>query len=176
MQVDMLIKRAVGVILLVLGLVGAGFLVYHLGRDLTIWVLGRHTPAYVTETWVERTEASTEATLEFRYYLKYVFETRGGTVVTTTKPVSVTEWGGALPRAREAPAEPPSFVKEQTLAQEHPIDVIYFTLYPQHNRIDDSRYVPLLLLTYVPVIGITLALLVLGRHLAGLDVRLLREA
>lgn len=171
-----IIKRIVGAVLLLLGLAGAGFLAYYLGRDLAIWVLGRHTPAYVTEKWVERTEASIEETLEFQYYLEYVFETRWGTVVTTTKPVSVKEWGGALPRARKAPIETPSFVKDQTLAQEQPIDVVYFLLYPKHNRIDDSRYVPLLLFTYVPVVGITLALLALGRHLTGLDIHLLRKA
>lgn len=171
-----LFKRVGGIILLILGLAGAGFLVYQLGRDLTIWVLGRHAPAYVTEKWVERTETSTEEQLEFNYYLEYVFETRRGAVVTTTKPVSVNEWGGTLPPARKIPEEPPSFVANQSLVQDRPIDVVYFPLYPRHNRIDDSRYVPFLLLTYVPVIGITFALLALGQYLTGFHIRFSRKA
>jgi hypothetical protein len=96
--------------------------------------------------------------------------------VTTTKPVSVNEWGGTLPPARKIPEEPPSFVANQSLEQDRPIDVVYFPLYPRHNRIDDSRYVPFLLLTYVPVIGITFALLALGQYLTGFHIRFSRKA
>jgi len=170
-RLGLIVKRAIGVILLVLGLGAAGFVAYYLGRDLTIWILGRHTPAYVTDKWVERTATHADGTLEFNYYVEYVFETRSGTVLTTTKPVSVNEWGGAMPQPRQVPDEQPSWLVGRKLAQERPIDIIYFPLYPRHNRIDDSRFVPFLLVTYVPIIGVMIALLALGCHLSGLDAR-----
>ncbi len=170
-----IVRRVIGALFLLTGLAGMIFLACYLSRDLTIWIFGRHTPAYVTEKWVERTEASTDEELEFNYFLEYVYRTHAGKVLTATKSVSVREWGGALPRLRVEDADKPVWLGEKMLAQEEPVDVVYFPLYPAHNRIDDSRFVPLLLLSYVPLVGITLALLALGRFWLELDPHLLRR-
>jgi hypothetical protein len=46
-----------------------------------------------------------------------------------------------------------------------PIAVTYFPLYPAHNRLDESRSVPILACTHVPFVVLGDALLVLGPQL-----------
>ncbi len=40
--------------------------------------------------------------------------------------------------------------REPCLEKGGSIDVVYFPLFPRHNRIDDSRFVPALACAYIP--------------------------
>jgi len=121
-----------GILLFVLGLASLGFLIYSLGNDLSIWVLGRHTQAEVIELVATRTSQADEGDLTFSYSVKYRFATPGGQVIVDTARVDVLEWGA--------------------LTEGGPIDVVYFPLYPQHNRVDESRFVSVLACAYIPFV------------------------
>lgn len=136
-------RTAAAILLLIIGLVCLGFLVYSLANDLSIWVLGRHTQAEVMELGVIRTSQADEGELTFDYFVKYRFSTPGGEVIVDTVLLDVREWGA--------------------LTEGGPVDVVYFPLYPQHNRVDESRYVTVLACAYIP-----LAMLAWGTLGAGL--------
>jgi hypothetical protein len=138
-------RAFLGVFLLVLGLVGLGLLLYSLVMDLSIWVLGRHTEAEVVELWVERTGASEEGELTFDYFVRYRFLTPNGQVIVDTSQLDVREWGA--------------------LNKGGPLDLIYFPLYPPHNRVDESRFVSVLACAYVPLILVGWACLAVGWYL-----------
>lgn len=140
--------RAVGrtiaaILLLLVGLACLGYLAYSLANDLSIWVLGRQTEAEVMELGVIRTNEAEEGELTFDYFVKYRFSTPGGQVIVDTVLLDVREWGA--------------------LTEGGPVDVVYFPLYPQHNRVDESRYVTVLACAYIP-----LAMLAWGALGAGL--------
>jgi hypothetical protein len=46
-------KKLAGVLLLVTGLACLAFTLVNLARDLSLWVLGRHTTAEVVDLWIE---------------------------------------------------------------------------------------------------------------------------
>lgn len=146
-----------GGLLLIISLVCLAFLAVLLARDLSIWVLGRHTTAEVVDLWVERTSEEGAAELTFDYYVQYQFEASNGQVVTRTAIMAALEWSG--------------------IGIGSPVDVVYFTLYPAHNRLDDSRYIPVLACAYVPLVFLCLAGLMAGRHFLGKDfIRWLKES
>jgi hypothetical protein len=153
-------KPLVGMLVLAFGLICLTFLVVNLTRDISIWVLGRHTTAEVVDLWLERTSEDGATELTFRYHVQYQFTAPNGQVVTGTSGVSGTEWSG--------------------LTQGSPVAVAYFPLYPAHNRLDDSRLIPFLACTYVPLAFLGWAGLVAGWRLvrpdpAGLKLPLLTE-
>jgi hypothetical protein len=51
------------------------------------------------------------------------------------------------------------------LATAGDVSVIYFPLYPAHNRLEESRFIPLLACTYVPLLIAGGIMLLLGRQL-----------
>ena len=135
-----------GGLVLVVALIVAALLALQLARDLAIWVLGREVKAEVVDIWVEQLGEQDEGELEFEYYLQYSFTARSGETITKTTTVSASEWAGGSEEGGQ-------------------IDVVYFPSYPQHNRLDDARYVPLLACSYVPALLIAGALLVAGWQL-----------
>jgi hypothetical protein len=138
-------KTAVALLLLIVGLACLGFLVYSLANDLSIWVLGRHAEAEVMELGVISTNDVEEGELTFDYFVKYRFATPGGQVVVDTVLLDVREWGA--------------------LTEGGPLDVVYFPLYPQHNRVDESRYVTVLACAYIPLVLLTWGILGAGLYL-----------
>ncbi len=133
------------VLLLILGLACTGFLLYNLAKDLSIWVLGKHTVAEVVELWVVRTSGNEEGELTFDYYVRYRFSTPGGQEIIDASTLGVTEWGA--------------------LSEGSPIEVVYFPLYPQHNRVDEARFVTLLACAYLPLAVFAWATLGVGWYM-----------
>jgi hypothetical protein len=130
-----IMKRIGGVFLLGIGLVVLAFTLYFAAQDFPLWVFGKHTKAEVVEIWVERVgeaQERDEGELKFDFYVRYQFTTPGGRVITKTTKASATEWSGMW---------------EGLL-----IDVVYFPLFPQLNRLDDSRWILFLSCTYIPLI------------------------
>lgn len=134
-----------GAVLFLAGLVLGLFLVYYLARDLSIWVLGRHIAATVDEVYVEQIGNKTEGEIDFRYYARYHFTTPGGQTVADTTRLDVREWGA--------------------LQEGGPLDIVYFPLYPAHNRLEERRFMPVLACAYLPLIVLTWMALGLGWYL-----------
>jgi len=179
-----ILKRAAGGLLLALAAVLLGSLLFALGQDLALWVFGQPATAYVVERWAEPVGDPDAAELDFRYYVRYRFQTPEGQVVTSAKAVSAQEWAGvgfsSQGRAAvdeydgeaEGPAAP--VYREQEHLTENTsggllnlgqVSVVYFPLYPAHNRIEESRYVPMLACTYLPFLVLAGAGLLAARHL-----------
>jgi hypothetical protein len=140
-----LVKTVSGGLLLILGLLCLGLLIYSLVTDLSLWVLGRRTEAEVLDLWVERTSESDAQELTFEYFASYRFSTPGGKVITSSSRLDVREWGA--------------------LEMGGDVVVVYFPLYPQHNRVDESRFVPVLACAYLPLIVVAWASLGVGWYL-----------
>ncbi len=134
-----IVKIVFGALLLIIGLGAAGFTLTNLAEDLSLWIFGRKTTGYVTDRTAECTGGEDgEGEMTCEYFIQYEFLASSGEVITRTTGVAAQEWtsiGGP--------------------EQGSPVAVIYFPPYPQHNRLDDTRYIVLLLLGYLPfaVIG-----------------------
>ena len=164
-----LLRTLVGSVLLTAGLGCLTFLVVNLATDLSVWILGRRTTAEVVAAWVEETSEENATEQTFEYFVRYRFSTSSGEVFTRTTRVGVQEWGGL---GMSGPVE--AIYQKQQKVPTHgvrgeglSIAVVYFPPYPAHNRLDDSRFVPLLACTYVPLIGLGWAGLAAGRNLLG---------
>jgi hypothetical protein len=138
-------KTVVGALSLVLGLVCLTMLVVNLGRDLSIWVLGRRITAKVVDSRYEMVDVADGAEFTARYFITYEFTTPAGKIITGTSQLGGMEWSA--------------------LGVGSPVDIAYFPLYPAHNRLDDTRFVLLLAITYVPIVFLTWAGLTLGCYL-----------
>jgi hypothetical protein len=138
-------RKIAGVLLLILGLLCLGLLVYGLVTDLSIWVLGRRTVAEVVDLWVERTSESDAQEITFEYFVRYRFSTTGGRTLTSSSRLDAREWS--------------------SLENGGDLSVVYFPLYPQHNRVDEARFVPMLACAYLPLLVVTWASLGVGWYL-----------
>jgi hypothetical protein len=138
-------KMVAGVLLLILGLLCTGILVYGLVTDLSIWVLGRRTMAEVVDLWVERTSESDAQELTFEYFASYRFTTPGGKTITSSSRLDVREWG--------------------SLEKGGDVSVVYFPPIPRHNRVDEARFVPMLACAYLPLVVVAWASLGVGWYM-----------
>lgn len=138
-------RTVVGVLVLVFGLVCLTLLVVNLARDLSLWVLGRRVTAQVVDSRYEMIDVADGAEFTARYFITYEFTTPAGKVVTGTSQLGGMEWSA--------------------LGVGSPVDIVYFPLYPSHSRLDDTRFILLLAITYLPLIFLTWAGLTLGCYL-----------
>ena len=164
-----LLRTLVGSALLTIGLGCLAFITINLATDLSIWVLGRRTSAQVVAAWAEETSGENATEQTFEYFVRYRFSTSSDEVFTRTTRVGVQEWGGlgmggpvgaVYQEQRKVPTHSVGGLKGG-----RSVAVVYFPLYPAHNRLNDSRFAPLLACTYVPLIGLGWAGLAAGRNL-----------
>lgn len=181
-------KRLLGGLFLACGTICLVLTVFYLARDLSLWILGRRTTGQVVEMWSEQTSADDQQERTFRYFLRYEFATPDGRVFTRSTSVAPQEWVGLGRGAQQGPGGSGLLPDESGMAsgvyQEQanvppatigglevgrPIDVVYFPLYPAHNRLDESRLIPVLVLAYVPFVALSLVGLRGGLHLMRAD-------
>lgn len=162
-------KALAGVLLFITGVLGLAFLAFSLVKDGSLWILGTRTRAQIVDLWAEATSDPDAPEVTFRYFMQYRFTTPGGRVITETSTVSAGEWAGLGTAGRgqkgvdffddvELSAAAPVYQEQSHVPQEAiggleeggSIDVVYFSPYPSHNRIDDSRFVPALACAYLP--------------------------
>jgi hypothetical protein len=156
------------------GLVGAiglallAFVALNLAQDASLWVLGRRAEAQVVDAWIEQDAEERAEAPAYRWFIRYQFQTPGGRIVAGvsrisaqelaalghTAPVDVVYAGEDSPRGGGAAIEDGGRV-----------DVVYLPAYPSHNRLDESRLVPVLACAYVPLILLGCAGLAIGRSL-----------
>jgi len=178
------LKKGLGVLLLIGGGALLAFLLFSLSKDLSLWLLGRRASAQIINQWVEATNLEEQDILEFRYYIRYAFSTPSGKIVVSTKPVAAQEWvgvghgaqgqGGADFYSGDAVGPAAPVYQEQEHLSEFAagglmsaptVDIVYFPLYPQHNRLEESRFLPLLACTYVPFLVVAVLALMAARGL-----------
>jgi hypothetical protein len=178
------LKRSLGVLLLVSGVALLAFLLFALGKDLSLWVFGERTTAQVVDRWAEPTNAGEQEELTFDYFVRYRFTTPGGKVVVAAKTVAAGEWvgvghssqgqGGAdFYTGEQIGASAPVYQEQAHLSEfaegglmsAQEVGIIYFPLFPAHNRLEESRYLPLLACTYAPLLAVTGLVLVAARRL-----------
>jgi hypothetical protein len=138
-------RTVAGALILVVGLVCLTVLVVNLGRDLSLWVLGRRVTAQVVDSRYEMVDVADGAEFTARYFITYEFTTPAGKIITGTSQLGGMEWSA--------------------LGVGSPVDIVYFPLYPVHNRLDDTRFILLFAITYVPIVFLTWAGLTLGCYL-----------
>ena len=179
------LKALGGALLFVAGILGLAFLAVSLLKDGSLWILGTRTQAEVVDLWAEVTSEPDAPVVTFRYLMQYTFTTASGRVVTETSSVSSGEWAGLGTAGRgqagvdffdnvELSAAAPVYQEQSHIPQEAigglekggSIDVVYFSLYPSHNRIDDSRFVPALACAYIPCLFVCSFAAIVGWRLA----------
>jgi hypothetical protein len=181
-------KTVAGVMLLILGVGILAFLVRSLALDGSLWLLGERVPATVVSLWAEPLGEVKGGELSFQYFMTYRFTTPDGQAVTRSTRVSSGEWAGLGTAGRgskgvdsydnvELGAAAPVYQEQLHIPQETigglkeggSVDVVYFPPFPSHNRLDESRFLPVMVCAYLPlavVCGLSLAL----------GIRLLRPA
>jgi hypothetical protein len=164
-----LVRQSAGVLVLVTGLALLTLVLFYLVQDASLWVLGRRTTAQVVGMWIEQdAKARTEAPA-FRWFIRYQFRTRDDRVVAGVSRVSATEWaamGHSGPVEVVYDAEGGSAEGEAgEIADGGHVAIVYFPAYPAHNRLDESRFAPILACAYVPLILFGCVGLVAGRSL-----------
>lgn len=163
------------------------FTFWCLAKDLSLWLCGQRTNARVVDAWIEPVGDPRHDDLTFRYWIRYQFVTRRGQTVTRVVKVSPNEWIGVGFGAinsghdpmdgQQLPAAAPVYQEQKHIPpwsvggmnQGASVAVVYFPLYPAHNRLDELPYIPILACAYVPLV-----LFGAGTWMAGR--RLLRSA
>jgi hypothetical protein len=185
------VRMLLAVLLLLLAAAFSLFVFVELGQDLALWLFGERVEATVVDRWVQPLGEDGDGELDFRYYVQYRFATAAGQIFTRTATVGALEWAGGgyagSSKARvdfydqEAVGPAAPVYQEQkhliefgggALAVEEQVPVVYFRLYPQHNRLDQSRFIPAFACAYVPLVAAAVGALVaawrlLRSHPAG---------
>jgi hypothetical protein len=126
------IKRLAGVFLLVVGLAFLALLINNIVTDFPIWFFGQHVNGVVEEKWYELIEQENSNEFAADYFLRYRFTDADGKIISGSAQMGAEEWS-AYVEGMEVP-------------------IVYSPLSSSNNRVDDSRFMPLLLCAYIPFI------------------------
>ena len=135
-------KKIAGSVLFAFGLIFCFLLVKNAAKDFPIWIFGRQTTGVVEKKWYELVGENNAGELSFNYFLSYKFTTPNGKALSGSTTLSAQEW-----MDHEESGE---------------VDIIYASFNPSINRVDDSRFRPLLACSYIPFILIVWFSLVWG--------------
>lgn len=125
------IKKIGAIALFTVGLFLLGFMITISIRDFPIWFFGKNVSGVVDETWYELIEKETND-FNANYFMSYKFTSQDGEVYTGRTQMSDYEWSG--------------------LATGDEVAILYAPTNPANNRLDDSRFVPLMVCSYIPFI------------------------
>lgn len=182
-----LVRRLLGFLILAAGLICIAIVTISLIRDGSLWLFGKKTSAYVVESWAEQTSPEGASEVTFDYFIRYEFETERGKVMTASSRVAAGEWVGvgygqqasvrhdAIDGRSQDAAAPAVFQNQKHITEDTAggltegaaIDIVYFPLYPAHNRLDESRFVSLLACAYLPFIVVGVIATVVGLRMVG---------
>jgi hypothetical protein len=138
-------KKIAGFLLLAVGLAVFIILIQNTIKDFPIWFFGESVEGVVEETWYELLGEDTAGELAFQYFVRYSFTAPNGETITGSTSLSAQEYS-ALNEGGE-------------------VLIVYSSLNPANNRVDDSRFKPLLLCSYIPFIILSWFGLVMGWRL-----------
>jgi hypothetical protein len=134
-------RRITGFFILLVSVILSVTVLKTLARDIPIWFFGGKTKATIVEQWTDKYPDDFNPV----YFLDYEFSTPSGEIVSGTSRVPGEEW--------------------VTYIEGSEITVRYSNLNPLNNRLDDSRYVPFLFCSYIPIILICLFAMVFGKEM-----------
>ncbi|MCB2180219.1 hypothetical protein KQH54_03770 [bacterium] len=139
--------KIAGFIVLLIGAVFSIFTLKSLWHDVPVWFFGRQATAVIEDKWWEDYEMDKgdRATYYLKYYFKYTFSTTKGEVITGTSKVTEDEYMGYAPGGE--------------------LVIKYSIFNPNVNRVDDTRFVPFLVCSYIPVILICAFLIIAGKEM-----------
>jgi hypothetical protein len=152
------LRLIAGSLLLIANLVFAGFILYSLAGDVSLWVFGKHTLGKVEDLYVERIDDGSASEMQFEYYVRYSFSTPNGKIYTRKGSLSAQEWSSLSIARPDSPdfdqlqAIPPHTT--YSMLAKGLVEVVYFPLYPQHSRLAEGRYVLFLGCLYVPFLAL----------------------
>lgn len=132
---------------LLLAVLGVGLLIVFVNfsyKDFSIWFFGKEVTGTVEKTYYVQT-GEVEGVRTYEYYIDYFFTTGDGEKYQGTTELSISEYG----MYREG----------------GDVKVLYSPFNSTINRVDDSRFMPILFCSYIPVFIIVLLLLVGGWRL-----------
>lgn len=124
------IKKIVGFALLAVNLILLGVMIKLAARDFPIWFFGEISTGIVEDKWYDLLEQESNE-FNANYFLQYSFEAPDGSEYTGSTQMSAIEWSA------------------QSIGD--PITITYAPSNPANNRVDDTRFVPLMLCSYIPV-------------------------
>lgn len=130
-------KRIGGIFIIAVGFLFLAATVFYAAQDFPLWIFGRQTKAEIVELWVEQLnqlENRQDGELKFSFNVKYIFTTPSGKTITKSTQASPNEWSG--------------------MWEGQKIDIVYLPIYPNMNRLDDSRWALFLTCTYIPLLAI----------------------
>jgi hypothetical protein len=160
------VRQLAGVLVLVGALALLAFVLFNLVQDAPLWVLGRRTEAQVVGMWIEQDADRRADAPTYRWFIRYQFKTPSGRAVTGVSRVSPRELaalGHSHPVDVVYAGEDPPHRDKGATEDGSRVDVVYLPAYPRHNRLDESRFVPVLACAYVPLILLGGAALAVGR-------------
>ena len=147
-------KKIVGFVIFAFGLILCILLIKNAAKDFPIWVFGRQTTGVVEKKWYELVGENNAGELAFDYFLSYKFASPNGETLTGSTSLAAQEW-----MAHEEGGE---------------VDIIYASFNPSINRVDDSRFRPLLACSYIPFILIVWFSLVWGWNILSEEFKRVR--
>lgn len=126
------VKKIIGFVLLAIGLAFLGLFVRNTISDFPIWFFGRSATGVVEEKWYNLIEQENSADFNADYFMSYRFTSPEGNIISGSTQMAAQEWSAYVEGAE--------------------IPIVYSPINPENNRVDDSRFMPLLLCAYVPFI------------------------
>ncbi|MBN2044416.1 MAG: DUF3592 domain-containing protein [Anaerolineales bacterium] len=124
-------RKITGFAMLGVGIVFVILLVVNTLADFPLVVLGKTVSGVVAEKWYQLIEEN-QGELSFTYHVGYSFTTLKGEKFEGSSRLGANEWSA--------------------LVEGGEVRVVYSPFDPENNRIDDSRFRPLLICTYIPFI------------------------
>ena len=144
-------KKIVGIVIFAFGLIFCFLLLKNAATDFPIWVFGRQTTGVVEKKWYELIEENNAGELSFNYFISYRFTSPNGESLFGSTRLSAQEW--------------------MTHKEGGEVGIIYASFNPSINRVDDSRFRPLLACSYIPFILIVWFSLVWGWNILSEEFR-----
>lgn len=128
--------RIAGVIVLVIAALLSFLVVKSMAYDLPVWLFGKKATAVIEEKWWQDPELESKRqenlVLYLDYYFQYRFATTDGEEIIGTSKVTEEEYMAFQPGGE--------------------ISIKYSRFNPENNRVDDSRFVPFMICSYIPFI------------------------
>lgn len=138
-------RRITGFVIFGIGVVLTILLMNTLVTDIPIWFFGRKVSATIVEKWYEDIYNDSMNPV---FFFGYEFTASDGQVYTGSSRVPDSEW--------------------MSYSEGRPISVKYSPLDPTMNRLDDSRFIPYLICSYIPFLLICWFSLAAGREMIEL--------
>ena len=141
--------RIVGVIVLIIAALLTFLVVRSMAYDLPVWLFGIKANAVIEDKWWQDPELESKkqdnVVLYLDYYFQYRFTTTEGQEIVGASKVTEDEYMAFQPGSE--------------------IAIKYSRFNPENNRVDDSRFVPFMICSYIPFILMCAFTIIAGKEM-----------